>query len=48
MPELLWPRECQKAISMPMHGVEETEFPASTTLCGLGQEQLSDNHEKLR
>lgn len=48
VPELLWPRERQRAISMPMHGAEETEFPASTTSCGLGQEQLNENHEKLR
>lgn len=48
LPEKLWPREPQRAISMPMHGAEETQFPASTTSCGLGQEQLNDNHEKLK
>lgn len=48
LPEKLWPREPQRAISMPMHGAEETQLPASTTSCGLGQEQLNDNHEKLK
>lgn len=46
--ELLWLREHQRAISMSIHGAEETGFPASATSCGLGQEQVNDNHEKLR
>lgn len=47
-PEELWPREMQGEIPVPTSDVKETEPPASTASCEVGQEQLNGNHEEIR
>ena len=44
----IWLWEPQGAIPIPTCDAKETEPPASTASCGLGQGQLNGNHKELR